>query len=212
MMADFEALRRNMVDCQLRTYDVTDRRVLSAMAKVPREVFVPEARREIAYIDQPVDLGHGRALLPPMTVGRMLQNLDLAEGAALLDVAGGTGYTAALAAEMGAKVTLFEPEAALHERARMALATVGHPDVQITGMLPSGRFDFILVNGACEDEPRDLMAMLADGGRIVFVHGLGRSGRVMLCQSSHGVIGGRAVFDAAAPALAAWRRKAEFAL
>jgi protein-L-isoaspartate(D-aspartate) O-methyltransferase len=212
MMADFEALRRNMVDCQLRTYDVTDRRVLSAMDKVPREIFVPETRREIAYIDQAVDLGHGRALLPPMTAGRMLQHLDVTEGATLLDVGGATGYTSALAAEMGAKVVLFEPEPALHGPACEALEKAGRKEIEVTGTMPGGPFDLILVNGACEDEPRDLMALLADGGRIVFVHGRGRSGRVMLCQSSHGVIGGRAVFDAAAPALAAWRRKAEFAL
>ena len=84
MTADYSALRRNMVDCQLRTYDVTDRAVLAAMDSVPREVFVPEARREVAYIDQPVALdglgATGRALLAPMTVGRMLICFSSARG------------------------------------------------------------------------------------------------------------------------------------
>jgi protein-L-isoaspartate(D-aspartate) O-methyltransferase len=214
-MTDFAALRRNMVDCQLRTYDVTQRDVLAAMAQVPRELFVPVARRPLAYIDQPVALdafgAPGRAMLPPMTAGRMLQALDLRPGQRLLDVQGGTGYVAALAAAMGAHAVLAESDAALREAATRALDAAGRADVAVTPA-GEGRFDAVFVNGACEVPPRALHALLADGGRMVAIEGLGRSGRVMLYQRSHDVVSGRPVFDAAGPALADFRQERAFAL
>jgi protein-L-isoaspartate(D-aspartate) O-methyltransferase len=216
MTADFSALRRNMVDCQLRTYDVTDRAVLAAMDSVPREVFVPKARREVAYIDQPVrldDLGApGRALLPPMTAGRMLQTLDIQPGQRLLDFACGTGYSAAVALAMGAEVVACDSSAALRDAARAALAEAGAGAVTVVDQVPAASFDLIMVNGACETMPTDLADRLADGGRMVFVEGAGRSGRVMLYQRSGETVGGRAVFDAAAPMLNEFRKAPVFAL
>ncbi|MFY8038955.1 MAG: protein-L-isoaspartate O-methyltransferase family protein [Bosea sp. (in: a-proteobacteria)] len=216
MTADFSALRRNMVDCQLRTYDVTDRAVLAAMDSVPREVFVPEARREVAYIDQPVALdglgAAGRALLAPMTAGRMLQTLDIQPGQRLLDFACGTGYSAAVALAMGATVVAYDSSAALREAARAALAEADAGAVTVVDALPDAKFDLIMVNGACDGMPKDLADRLADGGRMVVVEGAGRAGRVMLYQRSGDSVGGRAVFDAAAPVLAEFRKAAIFAL
>src|SRR5690606_12376968 len=112
-MDDFTFLRRNMVDCQLRTYDVTDRSVLAAADAVPREAFVPAQLSHLAYLDQSIPLpGTGRALMAPMVIARMIQLLDLQPGEAALEYAGGTGYGAALMDHMGAKVTLWEPDAA----------------------------------------------------------------------------------------------------
>ncbi len=215
-MSDFAALRRNMVDCQLRTYDVTDRAVLAAMGEVPRELFVPPARRDVAYIDQPVALdafgAPGRAMLPPMTAGRMLQTLDVQPGQRLLDYACGTGYSAAVALALGAEVTACEASAALREAAAGALASAGAGAVRLVEGLPEGPFDLIMVNGACETRPEALFQRLAEGGKLVIVEGAGRAGRVMLYSRSGETFGGRAIFDAAAPVLDEFRRVPAFAL
>lgn len=216
MTPDFPALRRNMVDCQLRTYDVTDRAVLAAMDAVPRELFVPPARRDVAYIDQSAALDSlgapGRALLAPMTCGRMLQTLDVQPGQSFLDYACGTGYTAALAAELGATVTAFDVSDALRMAARTALGTIGKSGVAVVDVLPSGPFDLIFVNGGCVTLPPILSALMADGGKLVIVDGAGRSGRVMLYQKNGHTVGGRQVFDAAVPQLDEFRAPPVFAL
>ncbi len=216
MMTDFAALRRNMVDCQLRTYDVTDRAVLAAMDSVPREDFVPEARKPLAYLDQPVALdafgAAGRALLAPMTCGRMLQTLDVQRGQSFLDYAGGTGYTAALAAELGARVTAFEADPALRTEMRKALAGRADGAVTVVDGLPSARFDHIFINGACAVAPESLMALLSERGRLVVVEGAGRSGKVMLYQNAGSTVSGRAIFDAAGPELAEFSRIPAFVL
>jgi protein-L-isoaspartate(D-aspartate) O-methyltransferase len=101
-MDSFAALRRMMVDCQLRTYDITDRAVLAAADEVPREAFLPESLSVLAYLDQAVPLpGTGRALMTPMVVARMIQNLALQPGETALEYGGGTGYGAALMASHG---------------------------------------------------------------------------------------------------------------
>jgi protein-L-isoaspartate(D-aspartate) O-methyltransferase len=214
-MADFASLRRNMVDCQLRTYDVTDQTVLSAMAQVPRELFVPLGRRAFAYIDQHVPLDEfgapGRALLAPMTSGRMLQTLSIKPGENVLEYAGGTGYGAALAAALGATVTLLEEQESLRAEAARALAAAAAGNIAVIEAIPRQVFDAVLVAGACETRPESLFPLLADGGRLVAIEGTGRAGRVMLYQRSGDVVSGRAVFDAAGPLLGAFRKAPAFA-
>jgi protein-L-isoaspartate(D-aspartate) O-methyltransferase len=206
MMTDFAALRRNMVDCQLRTYDVTDRAVLAAMDKIAREDFVPQTRKPLAYLDQPVALDSfgaaGRVLLAPMTCGRMLQTLGVHPGQSFLDYAGGTGYTAALAAELGASVTAFEADPTLRPVMRRILANRASGAIIVADALPSARFDHVFVNGACAVAPESLMALLSERGRLVVIEGIGRAGKVMLYQHAGGAVSGRAIFDAAGPALA----------
>jgi protein-L-isoaspartate(D-aspartate) O-methyltransferase len=220
-MTDFAALRRNMVDCQLRTFDVTDRAVLAAMDQVPRELFVPPARREMAYIDQAQALdafgAAGRTLLAPMVCGRMLQTLDVQPGQSFLDYACGTGYTGAVAAAMGAQVTAYDPSAALRAMARTCLAEAGASQaaaasVSVRDGMPDGPFDLIFVNGAADDEPLALSARLSADGRMIVVMGRGRSGRVTLFQRSGDVVRGRPVFDAAATLLPEFARNPSFAL
>ena len=215
-MADFAALRRNMVDCQLRTYDVTDRAVLAAMDAVPREMFVPPSLREIAYIDQPVALdtfgARGRQLLAPMTSGRMLQTLDVQPGQTFLDYACGTGYTSAVAARLGAIVTAYDTSAELRHVARGLLSQPETQSVVVADTLPTGPFDLIFVNGSCEREPDELFALLGEGGKLVLVQGGGRSGRAMLHHRAGTAFSGRAIFDTAAHGLEEFRRIASFAL
>ncbi len=216
LTTDFSALRRNMVDCQLRTYDVTDRAVLAAMGSVARELFVPTSRQDVAYIDQLVPLdsfgAQRRALLPPMTCGRMLQTLDVQPNQRFFDYACGTGYTAAVAAMLDADVFAFDVNPNLRDAARKALQAAGAGNVHVVDTLPSATFDLIFVNGATDARPETLLDLLADGGKLVVVEGSGRAGRVMLYQRSGGVIGGRAIFNAAAPLLGEFRKASVFAL
>jgi protein-L-isoaspartate(D-aspartate) O-methyltransferase len=210
-MESFAALRRMMVDCQLRTYDVTDRSVLAAADIVPREAFLPAGLSHLAYLDQTVGLpGTGRALMTPMVLARMIQVLDLQPGETVLEYGGGSGYGAALMAQMGAEATLWETDAAALDLAKAAFATTGTA-VTTTAQRPQdGRFDAVLVAGACEVTPEDLFPLLREGGRLIAVEGLGRAARVNLYQKSGGGVSGRPVFDAAAPALAEFRKKPAF--
>ena len=155
-MDSFAALRRMMVDCQLRTYDVTDRAVLAAADCVPREAFVPEAQSHLAYLDQSVPLpGTGRALMTPMVIVRMIQILAVQPGEAALEFGGGTGYGAALMAHMGADATLWEPDAAARAQAEGAIARA-EAKVAVTATRPAdGTFDVAArqrrLRGACGD-------------------------------------------------------------
>lgn len=205
-----------MVDCQLRTYDVTDRAVLAAMDTVPREMFVPAGLREIAYIDQPVALdafgARGRQMLAPMTCGRLLQTLDVQPGQTFLDYGCGTGYTSAVAAALGAVVTAYDTSPELRQAARLLLASPETAAITVADALPKGPFDLIFVNGSCEREPDELFTLLAEGGKLVLVQGGGRSGRAMLHHRAGGAFSGRAIFDTAAQSLDEFRRITAFAL
>lgn len=211
-MEGFSGLRRNMVDCQLRTYDVTDRAVLAAADTVPREAFVPADFAHLAYLDQSIALpGTGRALMTPMVIARMIQLLDLQPGEAALEYGGGSGYGSALMAHMGAKVTLWEPDPAAHALAEGALRAGGAEEVAVSAAQPAqDTFDAILVSGACETVPESLFPLLRAEGRLIVVEGIGRSARVKLYRKSADIVAGRPVFDAAAPVLSEFRRPETF--
>jgi len=210
-MESFAALRRMMVDCQLRTYDVTDRAVLAAADEVPREAFLPPSLSHLAYLDQPVALpGTGRALMTPMVIARMIQVLDLQPGEEVLEYGGGTGYGAALMARMGTRATLWEPDPEAVTMAESALREAAVTVSTSTNRPANEAFDAILVSGACEIVAETLFPLLREGGRLIAVDGLGRSARVNLYQKSGGKVSGRAVFDAAAPVLAEFRRVPAF--
>lgn len=212
-MDGFTGLRRMMVDCQLRTYDVTDRAVLAAADAVPREAFLPEESSHLAYLDRSVTLpGTGRALMAPMVIARMIQTLEIEAGEDALEYGGGTGYGAALMAAMGARATLWESDAAAFAQAGPALQKAGAAEVKTTATRPADEsFDVILVSGSCEIAPETLFGLLRQGGKLIALEGLGRSARVKLYQKSGETVTGRPVFDAAAPALDEFRRPPAFA-
>ncbi len=219
-MPDFAAARRNMVDTQLRTYDVTSHRLLDAVEATARESFVPEHLRDLAYTDQPIIVtagGASRQLLAPMVLARLLQALDVKPGDKVLDCAGGSGYGAAIAAGLGATVTALEESADMAEHMRQCLAAAGVAGIAVqSGDLEAGAplaapFDVIVVHGAAEAEPLGLAAQLADGGRLGIILGHGRAGRAIVMTRNGGVFGRRTVFDAAAPDLRAFALKREFA-
>lgn len=222
-MSQFAVQRRMMVDCQLRTYDITDGRILDAMGSVEREIFVAPSEVVLAYTDQCAAASDGprgpqtRYLLTPMVLGRLLQAAEIAEGDSVLDVASGTGYASAVEARLGARVTALESDPALAAGSRALLARAGAASVTVVeGPLSKGHaagapYDVIVVNGSFEQEPTELLAQLADGGRLVGVKGTGRAGRAMLYRKSGTAVSGRPVFDAAAPALAEFQPVPAFA-
>jgi len=222
-MIDFAQARRMMVDCQVRTYDVTDRAVLAALDEVPREKFVPADRVALVYSDQPIPLTSGvpqggRVLLAPMVLARLLQALEAAPGEAVLDVGCGTGYSTAVLARIGAYVTGLEPDAGLASIARRLLAeVVGHPVTVAEG--PAGRgaaqfgpYDAILVNGSFEIRPDGLLDQLKENGRLVGIEGIGRATKAVIYRRADGTFGARSLFDATAPVFADLKQTFAFAL
>jgi protein-L-isoaspartate(D-aspartate) O-methyltransferase len=216
-MLDFAQARRAMVDSQLRTFDVFDIPVLAAMEAVPRERFVPPGRESLAYIDQDIPVSDGiagaerRFMLKPMVLGRMIQALEVEAGARALDVASGLGYSAAVLARLGAHVVALESTEAAAQAARQRLASVGIENVAVvSGPLDQGYphgapYDIVLVNGLIEVRPQRLLNQLADGGRLACVERRGRAGRAVLYVRSGDAFGSRAIFDAGAPELPAFK-------
>lgn len=215
-MIDFAIARRTMVDCQIRPSDVTNRELLTAFLDVPRERFVPADRASVAYLDRDLPIDPKRALLKPMVLARLIQAAEVSAGDRVLDVAGGTGYASAILARLAAAVTALEDDADRSRRCADVLAQAGAGKVTaVCGPLDTGwpagaPYGVILVNGACETEPRALLRQLNDGGRLIAVMGTGPDGKAMLFRRDRGEIGSRTLFDAAAPALPAFAKAPAF--
>jgi len=214
-MTDFAAARRNMVDGQVRTADVTDLRIIAAMLEVPREAFLPAAQSGLAYLDLDVSLGGGRCLMKPMVLAKLIQAADLDPTDRVLDVGCVTGYAAAVLARIAGQVAALEQDATLAQAARNALGSQPNASVQ-TGTLTAGwsqggPYDAILVEGAVELVPETLFRQLKDGGRLICVLGAGPGAKAMLYRRSGDETGGRAIFDAAASVLPGFVKPPEFA-
>jgi len=209
----FDAARLHMLDSQIRPSDVTDPQVLSALGAVARENFVPRPARALAYADVPVEVAPGRFLLEPRCFAKLLQLAAIGPDDRILDVGCATGYSAAVLARLGGRVVALEQDADLLRIASEGLATTGIVLVQgalIEGAKAEGPFDVILVEGAIEQVPETLLSQLAEGGRLVAVMNDGPQGKATLFLKEHGGIGRRAVFDAAAPLLAGFKKMVGF--
>jgi protein-L-isoaspartate(D-aspartate) O-methyltransferase len=209
-MSGFSTARQKMVDCQVRPSDVTDIRIIEAMLEVPREAFVPQDQRPLAYLDLDLDVSEGapvkRFLLKPALTARMLQAADIKATDKILVVGCATGYAAALAAKLGAQVTATESDPALAGKAQLALAQLGLTVTVQTAAAAEGDaakapYDVIVLNGATEIVPDGLFRLLAEGGRLVGVFALTRPPRAVIVTHSHDDFGHRPLFDAGAPIL-----------
>lgn len=216
-------LRRTMVDRQLRTFDVTNVDVLDAVLSTPREPFTSGEPDSIVYSDA-VLVARGaatvRPLLPPMFVARALQLAEIGKDDRILDVAGGAGYSAAIAARLGGAVVALEDDEGFVARASAAFGELGLANAQaVAGNLADGpagdaTFDVILVNGAIEARPAGLLARLSDGGRLLAIEsgdgGSRAALRFMLYTRSGAAVGVRPLFGAAADVLPAFAAPREF--
>jgi protein-L-isoaspartate(D-aspartate) O-methyltransferase len=205
---DYQTARTNMVESQVRTNKVTDRRLIDALLAVPREQFVPAALRGIAYVDEDLPLGDHRYLIEPMVLARLLQSADLDGRERVLDVGCATGYASAIAARLVAQVVGLESVAAHARRARELAGALGIRNLEIVdgalgaGAPGRGPFDVILVGGAVAAVPETLKAQLAEGGRLLAVikRAIGL-GQATLTVRLGDVYSSRILFDAATPLL-----------
>jgi len=218
-MSGFSTARQKMVDGQVRTNDVTDRRILDAMFTVPREAFAPASRQALAYLDLDLDVSEGgakRYLIKPQLTGKLLQAAEIGEGDNVLVVGCATGYLAALAAKLARQVTATECDSTLAAKAKDALAAIGLTNVAFKtaacaeGDPAAAPYDVIILNGATEVTPDGLFSQLKEGGRLVGVSAESRPSRAMIVTRSHGEFGYRPLFDAAAPVLPGLERAAAF--
>jgi protein-L-isoaspartate(D-aspartate) O-methyltransferase len=218
-MSGFSTARLKMVDGQVRTNDVTDRRILDAMLEVPREAFVPANRQALAYLDIDLDVSEGgtkRFLIKPQLTGKLLQAAEIGAGDNVLVVGCATGYLAALTAKLAGQVTATECDSALAAKARDAFAAMGLANATCKaaacaeGDPAAAPYDVIIVNGATEVTPDGLFGQLKEGGRLVGVSAESRPSRAMIVTRSHGEFGHRPLFDAAAPVLPGLERAAAF--
>lgn len=164
--------RERMVSQQIAARGVTDAATLAAMRKVPRHLFVPPSLADEAYDDTPLPIGHGQTISQPYIVGFMTQALGLRGGKAL-EVGTGSGYQAAVLAEIAVKVYTIEILEPLAREARERLARLGYRNVEVRagdgylGWPEAAPFDGILVTAAAPRVPEPLKEQLADGGRLV---------------------------------------------
>lgn len=210
-----ESARFNMVEAQIRTSNVTDPRIHAAMGAVAREKFVPHAARALAYADVPVAVAPGRYLLDPRSFAKLLQLAQVDAGDRVLDVACGTGYSAAVLGRLAAEVVALEQDADLVRIASELLANVpGKVEVVqgglIEGVKGQAPFDVIFVNGAIEQTPDTLLAQLAEGGRLVTVMRESGQARAWLFVKQNGQVGRRPDFDADVPLLAGFKKAMGF--
>jgi protein-L-isoaspartate(D-aspartate) O-methyltransferase len=219
-MSDFSTARQKMVDGQVRPSDVTDLRIIDAMIAVPRELFVPESRRALAYLDLDLDVSESgspkRCLIKPAVIAKMLQAADIKATDNVLIVGCATGYSAAVVAKLAGRVTATENDRALAAKAAELLAGLGCANVTVrTAAAPEGDtasapYDVIVLDGATEIVPDRLYRQLRDGGRLVGVFATGQPPRAEIVTHSHADFGNRALFDATAPVLPGLERVAEF--
>ncbi len=216
-MVDYAAARLNMVESQIRTDRVTDAALLEAFEQVPRELFVPEELRGVAYVDEDLAVGQGRHMMEPRVLARLLQAARPEPQDIVLDIGCGTGYATAILARLAATVVALEDGGGLAARANEVLGEleVGNA-VVVEGSLNEGYakqapFNVIVVNGAVAKVPSVISGQLAEAGRLVtVVRNSAGMGRAILMQRTGGVVSSRTLFDAAVPVLPGFEVKPGF--
>jgi len=196
---NYEQMRRAMVDSQLRTTAVNDPRVVAAMGKVARERFVPAGMAALAYLDKTLPVAPGRGMPSPMVVGRLLTEARVREGERALVIGAGTGYSAAVLAELGAVVTALEEDKDLAGKATPGVSRASGP--LATGWSKGAPYDLILFDGAVEQIPAVIIDQLADGGRLAAPIVKNGVTRLALGRKAGGGFGMQSFADAEAPIL-----------
>jgi protein-L-isoaspartate(D-aspartate) O-methyltransferase len=206
---DFAAARAAMIENQLRPQGVTDPMVLDAMGRVPREKFLPPHTRPLAYVDRAVAVGAGRFLPAPAVLGQLLTQMMPERGQRALVVGAGTGYSAAVLAAMGLEVLALESQAELAAAAREQGISVVEGPLE-SGHAKGGPYDQILLDGAVAHIPDEIVAQLADGGRLGA--GLVDSGvtRLVVGRKAGGAFGYLSIGDAGVPPLPGFERPKAF--
>lgn len=215
-MADYTARRTAMVDTQVRPSDVTKFPIIDAMLRIPRENFVPAGLKEAAYVGENLDIGNGRFILEPRTFSKMLDALNIQPDEMVLDLGCGLGYSSAVIAHLADAVVAVEADGDVAAEAQKLLvensvdnaAVVAEPFAK--GAAKHGPYDVIVVEGAVEEIPADLLSQLKEGGRIAAIF---QQDALGVCRVGHkidGTMTWRDTFNASAPVLDGFEEVAAF--
>lgn len=215
-MMDYAAAREAMVDGQVRPSDVTSFPIIAAMLAVPREDYVPEALRPVAYLGEHVPLAPGRVILDPRVFAKLLDALRVGPTDLVLDVGCGLGYSTAVLARMAEAVVALESDEDHAREAGAAFSAHGvdnaivHHGPLADGCAEHGPYDAILLQGAVEALPAGFETQLKPGGRIAAIFVEGGHGQARLGTRTDAGIAWRRAFDATAPVLPGFERVKAF--
>ena len=207
MTLDYAKARETMVEQQVRPWDVLDARVLDTLATMPREAFVPEALRALAYADTALPLGQGEAMMKPVLEGRTLQSLLPQAHESVLEIGTGSGYLTACLAKLAREVVSIERNAAFADaaRARLAAQGIGNARVETADALHwdnAQQFDAICVTGAVDTLPARFAEWLKPGGRLFVVRGRSPAMEAVLVQRGVNGLRAESLFETDLPYLA----------
>lgn len=186
----FARAREAMVEQQVRPWDVLDNRVLEVMSRLPREAFVAESYRAVAYADLELPIGHGETMMKPVVEGRMLQALALQPGDEVLEIGTGSGFVSACLGQLAASVLSVERHADLADAARARLDATGlggNISIEVADALAfdtDRRFDAVCVTGAVDTIPERFLQWLRPGGRLFVVRGRAPAMEAVLVRSN----------------------------
>lgn len=221
---DIETARTNMIEQQIRPWNVLAMQTLNALAQIRREDFVPAEHRALAFADVQIPLGDGEVMLEPKVSARMVEALALNSGDRVLEIGSGSGYLTALLASLSAHVTSVEINQPLLATARRNLSHASVENITLThgdahdGWGDAGQFDAILINGSLpvinvspdDSLPNSWLTTLADGGRVVGIEGHLPAMAVVRITKNNGAATHKNLFETAAPRLRNVFEPAEF--
>ena len=217
-MTDYKTRRRTMVDTQIRPSDVTKFPIINAFLSISREKFVPDGKREAAYVGENLKIGSSRVILEPRTLAKMLDALDINNNELVLDIGPGLGYSSAVISQIAEVVIAVEDDSSLASEAEEILSEVGVDNlvVQVSkleeGAPEHGPYDVIILQGGVEKIPASILKQLKDGGRVgaIFIEeGLGTA---KIGFKLNEKVSWRYCFNAAAPVLPGFFKQKDFAL
>lgn len=178
MALNLEQARFNMIEQQVRTWDVLDSRVLDVLRHVPREDFVPSRYRKMAFTDVRIPLARGQVMMKPVEEGRMLQALDIQPGQRVLEIGTGSGFVAACLSALGAEVVTVDIHSELADSATARFKRLGFDQIGVFSgdalgtFRPDGQFDAVVVTASAAEVPELFFDWVRSGGRLFCVRGL----------------------------------------
>ncbi len=217
---DHTTARRHMVDSQILPNRVTDSRIIDIMSALPRENFVPELRKGVAYVDDALEIGNGRYLMEPIATARLLQEASPQENDVALIIGCSSGYTAACLSNIVSTVVVIENDNDMVSDASKSLAELEIDNVAImNGDLSEGYpaqapYDIIVFDGAVPSVPDSIKSQLAEGGRLIAIVGGGSEGQMgnaVLITRFHNSFSERNIFELGTPMLPGFGQHTDFA-
>lgn len=215
-MTHFDVARHNMVESQLKPNKVTDDRLIGVMATLPREQFLTQSLKGVAYVDEDIQVAPGRFMMEPAPFARMVQEAKIGPKDIVLEIGCGAGYSTAVLARLAASVIAVESDSGLAKRATENLAAAGIDNaVVVEGALAEGYsrqspYQVIFVNGAVEMVPQRILDQVAEGGRLIGVERTQSGSQAVLFTRIGGLVGKRPLFDANVPLLPGFKAPAGF--